>query len=315
MRKYFYNYFFVSCLTLLLLGRFSHGADKKGKGIEDIRSPVVAGSWYSAKPDELRETLQSYLAEDCPELPNVEVKGIIAPHAGYRYSGAVAACAYRILKGKTFTRVVLVGPSHHLSFRGISINLQSGYESPLGTVPVDAETAKKLVDAGPEFKWLREAHALEHSLEIQLPFLQEVLGTFRIVPVIMGRQDFATCKVLAKALVELLGHEEDTLFVASTDLSHYHSYIEAGKLDGEFINYVAALDPEGLAGSLMSGKCEACGGGPAISVMLTAAAIGADEARILRYANSGDVTGDRHRVVGYLAAAFVRSSDKGPHPR
>jgi AmmeMemoRadiSam system protein B len=158
---------------------------------------------------------------------------------------------------------------------------------------------------GPNIRWLRKAHALEHSLEIQLPFLQTVLKDFQIVPIVMGEQDIKTCTELANTLIQVMGDSPETLVLASTDLSHFHNYRQARHLDFKFIEQVQRFNPEGLSKDLLSGKCEACGAGPVITTLLTARKLGAGHAVILKYANSGDVTGDHNRVVGYLSAALV----------
>jgi len=235
-----------------------------------------------------------------------DLKAVIVPHAGHIYSGQVAAHAYRLLKTMDINRVIMIGPSHRVGFRGVSVNLQSGYRTPLGVVHVDQVLARKIIDTSDKIRYIPEAHAREHSLEIQLPFLQTVLDDFRIVPIVMGEQDFRTCSELASSLVEVMDNMEKTLILASSDLSHFHNYDRARELDKEFIGHVKKLDPEGLAGSLSLGTCEACGGGPVITVMLAAKAVGVDRVEILNYANSGDVTGDKSRVVGYLSAALIR---------
>ena len=205
----------------------------------------------------------------------------------------------------------MIGPSHRAAFRGISVNMQSGYQTPLGIVPVDQDFAKKIIDASTNIHWIPRAHILEHSLEIQLPFLQTVIRDFKIVPIIMGEQDLGICKDLSRALIKVAGDTDNTLFLASTDLSHYHNYRRALELDREFIKYIRECNPEGLAKALASGKCEACGHGPVIANMLVARKLSADRAVILKYANSGDVTGDHKRVVGYLSAVLIRSYGKG----
>ena len=237
-----------------------------------------------------------------------ELKALIVPHAGYMYSGQVAAHAYRLLQDMDFKRVIMVGPSHRARFKGASINLQYGYKTPLGIVPVDQDLARKIIDTSDQIRWVPQAHAREHSLEIQLPFLQTVLNEFQIVPIIMGEQDFKTCSDLADSLLQVIGTVGKTLFLASSDLSHFHSYKRAKELDMRFIKHVREFDPNGLASAISTGSCEACGGGPAITIMLTAQRLGANRTLILKYANSGDVTGDRNRVVGYLSAALIKGN-------
>jgi len=274
-----------------------------GKG---VREPILAGTWYPGQADELRRTIQSYLAAARGEAIPGELRGLVVPHAGYTYSGQVAAYAYRLLEELPVERVILIGPSHRFGFRGISVDLQSGYRTPLGTVPVDQEFGKKLLEADSTIRGVAQAHSQEHSLEIQVPFLQVVLKRFRLVPILMGQQDLATCARLAETLTRVLGEDRKSLVIASTDLSHKHNDSRARELDREFIRKVEAYDPEGLSRSLSGGGCEACGGGPTVAAMLTARALGADRAVLLRYANSGDVTGDRREVVGYASAALVK---------
>jgi AmmeMemoRadiSam system protein B len=231
------------------------------------------------------------------------------------YSGQVAAHAYQLLQDRDFKRVIMIGPSHRVGFRGASVNMQSGYKTPLGIVPVDRDLGKRILNGDDFLQGVPRAHASEHSLEIQLPFLQTVLKDFQIVPILMGDQDLKTCAHLARSLARVMTNMDRILLLASTDLSHFHRYERAKELDLKFIKHVREFDPKGLADSLSSGKCEACGRGPAITVMLAAQALGSNRAVILNYANSGDVTGDHGRVVGYLSAALIRASGRGPHPQ
>jgi AmmeMemoRadiSam system protein B len=289
------------CVLSLFPGILT-AAEKAG---ERVRAPILAGEWYPANPDRLAQTIQGYLANAKGDQLSGEVKALIVPHAGHIYSGHVAAHAYRLLQDKHFTKVIMVGPSHHIGFAGASVNLQPGYETPLGIIPVDQELGRRIIDADKAISWLPQAHAREHSLEIQLPFLQVVLRDFQIVPILMGRQDFRTSSMLAQSLTRVLKQMDNTLILASTDLSHFHSYDRAKELDRAFTKRVLALDPRGLSNALSAGECEACGGGPTTAVLLAAQALGADRAVILKYANSGDVTGDHRRVVGYLSAALL----------
>ncbi|HDZ24409.1 MAG TPA: AmmeMemoRadiSam system protein B [Desulfobacteraceae bacterium] len=276
----------------------------------DIHYSAIAGTWYPGDPHQLSVTIQGHLSTS-PKIPLGGVlRALIVPHAGYKYSGAVAARAYRQLKGSRITTVILVGPSHYLAFDTVSVNLQTAYVTPLGSVPVDLELARKIIHAQPDFRWVRQAHAREHSLEIQLPFLQTVLGDFKIVPIVMGRQDYATAERLARVLTNLTRSRRDILLLASSDLSHYHPSRQARMLDDRFASRVLALDAKGLANDLAAGKTEACGGGPVVAVLLAARKLGATKAIILGRAHSGDVTGDQGRVVGYLSAALIAPTPK-----
>lgn len=309
--------FFVTIMTslFLLISEDLKSLSEAQQEKENIRNAILAGSWYPGNKDALTKTIEGYLSKVRAGSLEGELKAIIVPHAGYMYSGQVAAHAYRLLQDRDFKRIIMIGPSHRVGFRGASVNMQSGYKTPLGVVPVDRDLAKRILHADALIQGVPRAHASEHSLEIQLPFLQTVLKDFQIVPILMGDQDLKTCSHLARSLVRVMTNMDRTLLLASTDLSHFHSYKRARELDLKFIKHVREFDPKGLADSLSSGKCEACGGGPAITVMLAAQALGADRTMILNYANSGDVTGDHGRVVGYLSAALIRASGKDPRPQ
>lgn len=278
-----------------------------------IRESVIAGTWYPGDPAALKSAIQDYLdavpEPEGPKLPAAPPTALIVPHAGYRYSGQVAACAYKRIRNAAFDTVFIIAPSHRARFSGASIYDGAGYRTPLGVVPIDREAVTALVRSDERIRYVPEAHAQEHSLEIQLPFLQTVLGDFKLVPLVMGDQSLATCQWLSEKVASAAGGKP-ALIVASTDLSHYHPYETAEKLDKVVLDRVAAFDPEGLNRRLASGDCEACGGGPMVAAMLAARRLGADAARVLHYANSGDVTGDKSRVVGYMAAAFWKSNGK-----
>lgn len=294
-------------LSFAVYATWAIGEEEVG---EDIRAPILSGTWYPGKKSALIRSVNDYLTRAKVESLEGEIKAVIVPHAGHIYSGQVAAHAYGLLKKKDFTRVIMIGPSHRVGFRGVSINLQSGYKTPLGVTRVDQALARKLIESSDQIRYIPKAHASEHSLEIQLPFLQTVLGDFHMVPILMGEQGFKACSNLARSLVGVMGNLEKTLILASSDLSHFHKYDRALELDRQFIKQVKKYDPRGLAGSLSSRMSEACGGGPVISAMLAAKELGADRSVILDYANSGDVTGDRRSVVGYLSAVLVKSSAK-----
>jgi len=269
---------------------------------DEIRKPVVAGQFYSDDGEILASQIDDFLAKaHREELPG-EILALIAPHAGYMYSGQVAASAYRQIKGQPFRSVIVIAPSHRVPFTGASIFHRGGYQTPLGVVTVDSKLAQAILEGGAQLNFYPQAHSMEHSLEVQLPFLQRVLGDFQLVPIVMGDQDLSTCQTLAEAIASSLGKER-VLIVASSDLSHYHSYDQAVELDKVILEAVNAFDPLRLHQTLRQGRSEACGGGPMVAAMLTAKKLAASGAKVLTYANSGDVTGDRGQVVGYMAAA------------
>jgi len=305
MNRPIFTNFALAHLALCALWLFPAYAAGEQSGLNDIRPSALAGTWYPGSQDTLAKSITGYLSHVKPPQINGKLKAIIVPHAGHRYSGQVAAHAYRLLEGSQFRRIILVGPSHRMRFKGISVNLQSGYQTPLGIVPVDQTMARTILNSGPHIRWIRRAHTREHCLEIQLPFLQTVLNDVKIIPILMGQQDYPTCSRLANTLVQVIKSAEDTLILASSDLSHFHPYDRARVLDLEFIKQVKGFDPKGLAKDLSTGKCEACGGGPVITTLLAARKLKADQALVLNYANSGDITGDRRSVVGYMSAALI----------
>jgi len=269
-----------------------------------IRKSIIAGSWYPGKPDVLRDDIEKYFSAANWELKG-DIKALIAPHAGYIYSGKIAAYAYGLIRGEIYDTVIVIGPSHRVSFRGVSVFLDGGYETPLGVVPVDEVMGRKIVSLNKDVKEIPAAHTSEHSIEIQLPFLQIALGKFSFVPLVMGDQNESTCQNLAQAIHEAAG-DKRVLVVGSSDLSHFHDYQKAVKLDSVSIKYLEAADAEGLMINLNTNKTEACGGGPMAAAILAAKKMGASRAKVLKYANSGDVTGDKTSVVGYVSAVYYQ---------
>jgi AmmeMemoRadiSam system protein B len=269
---------------------------------QPIRPAAVSGSWYPGAAPALRRAIQGYL-DAAGRPPRGQVRAVIAPHAGLIYSGPVGAFAYATLAGRHYDAVVLVGPSHYLAFEGVAIAPRGAFDTPFGPVPVAERDAEALMRASPSIRDLPAAHAREHSLEMQLPFLAHLLPGTPIVPLVMGRQARETVEDLAGALARTFAGR-DVLLVASTDLSHYHDAQTAARLDGRMVTLVERFDAEGLLDALARFPDHACGGGPAAAVMLAARALGAREARVLRYADSGDVSGDKQAVVGYMAAVF-----------
>ncbi len=279
---------------------------------DPLRRSMIAGSWYSGRPSELRAQINLFFDRVDPQQTPGEVVGLIAPHAGYTYSGQVAACAYKLIRGHSYDAVIVVGPSHRASFRGVSIFNRGAYETPLGVVPVHAELADGIAAQSSAVSALLDAHMQEHNaIEIQLPFLQVALGQFHLVPLLMADQSADTCEELAGAIVHAIGHRK-VLLVASSDLSHDHAYDEAVRMDGIALRCMQKMDAPGLLKELAKGTTEACGGGPSAVVIMTARRLGADRAEILKYANSGDVVGDRRsRIVGYASVAFYQSLPVG----
>jgi AmmeMemoRadiSam system protein B len=266
------------------------------------RRAAVAGSWYPGEQDVLLEEVDRYLSgAESADVPHPI--GIVAPHAGLMFSGPVAAHAYHLLQPAQADVAVLVGPSHYVGFKGVALYPKGVFETPLGALKIDEECAAAIAAASDCVVENTAPHAREHSLEMQLPFLKRVLPDIAIVPLVMGYQRRETIYDLGRAIAAAVRNRR-ALLVASTDLSHYQAADRAAVLDGEVMRHVSRLDADGLMSELERFPEHACGGGPTVSVMLAARALGATTAKVLKYADSGDVTGEKDSVVGYMAAAL-----------
>ncbi len=270
-----------------------------------IKRSLIAGSWYPENPRILRRDIINYFNNVSSKQIEGQICGLVAPHAGYLYSGQIAAHAYKQIAGRNYDVVFVIGPSHRSYFRGVSLFNEGGYETPLGVVGVYQDIADRLMEQDPLIKFLPDVHLQEHSVEIQLPFLQVALGEFLFIPMIMSEQDYETCRVLADAIIQCAENKK-ILIVGSSDLSHYHGYEQAIKMDRLILDHFSNMDEHSLIKDLQSGSGEACGGGPAAVAIMVAKRLGADSSDVLKYANSGDVTGDRSGVVGYAAAVFYK---------
>jgi AmmeMemoRadiSam system protein B len=272
-----------------------------------VRRSAIAGSWYPGSASELARNIDGLLSAVDAAPVKGDVKGLVSPHAGYAYSGGVAAYAYKQLEGKTYPHVVIVSPVHQPYGGRYLVTADQYYETPFGLVEVDADLVRQL---GEDLDLTFIEEDREHSLEIQLPFLQRLLDEFTLLPVMMGDQSLTSCRELSAALVGVLKDKEAVL-VASSDLAHLNDYHEVVAHDSFVQKLVNAFDPEGLAASLARSEAQACGGGPIVTMMLTARERGADSAEVLKYMNSGDVTGIRARgqyTVGYLAGAVYEAA-------
>lgn len=277
---------------------------------QNIRRAVIAGSWYPGTEKSLARAVDGYLAGVDQPLAAGELLGLISPHAGYAYSGQTAACAYHQLQGRQVDTVVLMGPSHREWFGELAVNA-AAYETPLGRLPLDQAF---LADLEARVSLRRVPTDREHSLEIQLPFLQRQLGDFRLVPLMMSTDNPVVARRLAVALAEIIGQRraegEHVLLVASSDLHHIENYDEVVRRDRAVVEAIADFDLETLTPLLMDRRCTVCGRMPILTVLHAAKALGADAVRVLHHTNSGDVTGDRRPgqyTVGYMAAAIYKS--------
>jgi AmmeMemoRadiSam system protein B len=270
-----------------------------------IRNQQVAGYFYPAEKDKLQKDITLMLQLAKTEKSFDKIFGIISPHAGYIYSGRTAAYAYNLLKNKNYKTVIIISPSHSEYFPGISIYDGDAYETPLGIVEIDQAVTDKLVENSKTIFRGVQGHRKEHALEVQIPFLQSVLTNFKIVPIVMGDQSKRFVDELAQKISEVA--DNSTLVIASSDMSHFYSSNEADRLDSVVEKRISEFDFENLLKDLDRHDCEACGGGP-ISVMLKAASLkNINKSFVLNRSDSGDVTGDKSEVVGYLSAVVYKN--------
>ena len=271
---------------------------------KNIRPPAVASMFYPVGAAELRKAVQNYLSnagteEDVSQLKKeefAELRTLIVPHAGYIYSGKIAACAYRLLEQNKnqFKRVLLLGPAHRVLLEGAAFPEADAFQTPLGEITLDKELIEKILA---EFSWISvsdKAHAEEHCLEVQLPFLQETLGEFKLLPLVVGD---AKIELLA-ALIQQFSKDHETLIVISTDLSHFHDYETAQEIDGRTANAIELLEQNRISTE------DACGAYPLRGALL-AASQNQWKVHRLGLCNSGDTAGERGRVVGYGAWAMT----------
>lgn len=276
------------------------------------RPSALAGTWYEANPQALARAVDGHLDRAAlPDLPG-EVIALVAPHAGHIYSGPVAGYAFAAARGLTPDLVAVVSPMHHPYTQPLLTTAHSAYLTPLGEIPVDADAVSELDSRLREklgFGLTPVAKDPEHSLEIELPFLQRIISSaFRLLPVMLRDQTPDTARQMGAALAEIL-RGKNALLVASTDLSHFYSHATANVLDAAMLEQVAAFSPEGVFAVEEQGRGEACGIGALASVLWAARALGADSVKVLKHATSGDVTGDFTRVVGYGAAVVLKTGE------
>ena len=267
-----------------------------------IRHQQVAGYFYPAEKEKLQHDISLLLNVTKSEKSFKKIFGIVSPHAGYIYSGKTAAYVYNLLKDKSYNTVIIISPSHAEYFPGISIYDGDAYETPLGIVEIDQIMTDELVKNSKTIFRGIQGHRKEHALEVQIPFLQSVLKDFQIVPIVMGDQGRMYVDELAQKISEVV--DENTLVVASSDMSHFYSSEEADRLDSVVEKRIDNFDFENLLKDLDNHQCEACGGGPIAAMMKAASLKNIKKSFVINRSDSGDVTGDRSEVVGYLSAVI-----------
>jgi len=277
--------------------------------MSDKRPSPIAGTWYPGNPKVLKQSIDQQLSS--AEINPIEgtVFGIVVPHAGHRYSGHVAAHAFRCFDGLEPDIVAVVSPLHSPETGDVFSTAHDAYVTPLGEIPVDHETLDRIIESVSDKVRFKKIHRdSEHSLEIELPFLQRVLTKpFHLLPLMILRQTQSIAETVGHAIADVL-KGKSALLVASSDLSHFYQASIARQLDETVLARLEALDPTGVLNVEKEGVGFACGRGAIASVLWAAQDLGADRVKILKYAHSGDVTGDDHSVVGYGSAVIFRAS-------
>jgi len=284
---------------------------------ERVRKPAVAGSFYPMDKKQLTKTVDDFISNVKHKQIAGKILGLMSPHAGYIFSGQVAAYSYSQIKDRQYDTVIILGPSHHVYLKGASVGNWDAYATPLGKVKVNKEMVNALLSIAEPFHFVEQAHIREHSVETQIPFLQRVLKHFDIVPIVMGPLPLINCKKVSDALVKI-AKNRNVLFVASSDMSHFPDYGNANNVDRNTLVLIEKGNPDSVFSSekqtLKKGipnlYTTLCGLSSVVTVMMTVKQLGGNAVEILHYANSGDVAihGRREtsRVVGYGAVAFYK---------
>lgn len=282
--------------------------------IADVRRATsLAGQWYPGDKKELTSQIKGFIQQaDVPRV-NGRILGLISPHAGYVYSGRTTGAGFKAVEGDAYKTVVLIGFTHHEPAEGICVYNAGAIETVLGEIAVDSEIANKIVKGiKTRLTWPDLFFNKENSVETIIPFIQVALNGARIVPVIIG-QDYKYCEELANSLAGAIKDRNDVLVIASSDMSHFHTYEDAGKLDSFVIDDIKKFDPQELYVNVMMRKGELCGVAPVTALLMTMKALGAGNVEILKHENSADVTGNRDNIVGYMSAVFYKSNSGAGH--
>lgn len=278
------------------------------------RPPAVAGMFYPDNPRELRNLIdQSFRdtrfgpGKPPPSSGKRRIYGVVSPHAGYVYSGSVAANTFFEVSSLDFTDVIMVGPNHYGIGKGVAVMRRGIWETPLGEIEVNSQLAEEIASRSASVDFSDSSHSKDHCLEVQIPFIQFIQKPVRIVPIVLIMQDIDTAFDLGKAIADTVAERgiDNTLLLASSDLTHYEPNEEAHRKDNELIQAMLSLDVYRFYSILERLNVSACGYGAIASIMVAAKSLGATRGELLRYATSGDVTGDKGAVVGYSSIVFV----------
>ena len=314
---------------------------------EDIKEPNVAGQFYPGDKKSLSAQIDQCLDQAEPEAVKGDILCLISPHAGYDFSGPTAAFGYKLIQGKTYgygysvahhrplaygcgyrkphhrplayKTVVVIGPSHYYGFNGIAVYPAGKFRTPLGDLEIDSDFAQKLLNPKQNISSYTQAFDKEHSIEVQLPFLQKTITDFKIVPIVIGQCEYAALNQLAENLSKAIGSRTDVLITASTDLTHSYDFTETRKVDKLTLKHLQEMDPEDIYRKLSSREIQMCGGLPVVSAIITAKKLGYDKIKLLSHTDSAEVTGNRTKgnwTVGYASAVIYKENypqeEKGP---
>lgn len=276
---------------------------------QEIKEPCASGTFYPDNPKDLSRMIDGFLGAATPKPIDAEIFALISPHAGYGYSGQTAAYGYKLIQTRPYKTVIVIGTSHNYGFNGVSIYPEGAFRTLLGDLEIDKEFAQKLLNKDTEVSFKPEAFEKEHSVEVQLLFLQKVLSGFKIVPIVMGDCTLSNCQKLAALLKEAIAGRKDVLVVASTDMYHGYDYQEAEAVDNSTLLYLKSMDAEGLYYGLREGKLQLCGGFGAVATIILAKELGYKTLDVLNYTDSSKVTGNRIKgiwTVGYASCVISR---------
>ncbi len=317
------QWIFLAVLSAVLLAVAVNANLGAAARDDEVRDPVVAGGFYPADPEVLAKEVDKALAEAAPPPIEGRLVALVVPHAGYRYSAGTAAYAYKLIQGASYDTVFVLGVSHRYPLEGVSVYAGKAWKTPLGEVPVDGDMVRSLLACDSLFKFVPEAHQQEHSVEVQIPFLQRCLKGFKIVPMVMSTDSPESIERVGRAIGRL-SRGKNVLLVASTDMTHYPSYDDSNRIDNQALQAVKTLDVLKIHGTVDRLEldpglnppqgCVFCGKGGLLSIVTAAKYLAADKAFILHHSNSGDTpdVGDKSRVVGYGAIAITATGSASP---
>ena len=309
--------FLVGMLILSSMLLWGMGCRSAGNTKKKIRQPAVAGSFYPSSAKDLNKLLKKAFYNAPPPKLAGELKGLMLPHAGYVYSGIITAIGMKTLANKEIETIYIIGTSHYADVGGALVWQGKAFRTPLGNYPVDVQAVRSLLKNHPNVHLLPRAWIKEHSVEVQIPFLQKVAPQAKFVPLLMGTSTWEECWSVAEAIADQ-ARTRKAIVIASTDLSHYPTWADAKVIDKKILEAIQKMDPYQLdtydreisSRGIPDLVCTVCGMSAVKTTMIAASLMGANQGQLLHYANSGDITQDKKRVVGYASLAFVQNKKK-----